>query len=204
MVRGSRPVIDGTLQGPDALIELVAFHLHRLGAAKAKLVTFAADGRPWIWARLDWVIAQVKLDPARVVEVLDWCHGVHHLSLASGALGLAQDHQRSSTAGFAPSSKRARAAVVIEQLESLAAGQPDDSPVWREISYLTRHSEAGRLQYNCFGIGAYLWEVERSESTIRRVINLRLKGTSIFWKEANAEAVFNSGLPFFQVDGKRS
>ena len=33
MVKGSRPVIDGTLQGPDALIELVAFHLHRLGAA---------------------------------------------------------------------------------------------------------------------------------------------------------------------------
>src|SRR4051794_10799288 len=33
MVRGSRPVIDGTLQGPDALIELVAFHLHRMGAA---------------------------------------------------------------------------------------------------------------------------------------------------------------------------
>ena len=42
MVKGSRPVIDGTLQGPDALIELVAFHLHRLGAAKAKLVTVAA------------------------------------------------------------------------------------------------------------------------------------------------------------------
>src|SRR5271167_4084725 len=31
MVKGSRPVINGTLQGPDALIELVAFHLHRLG-----------------------------------------------------------------------------------------------------------------------------------------------------------------------------
>ena len=45
MVRGSRPVIDGTLQGPDALIELVAFHLHRMGAARANSVTFAADGR---------------------------------------------------------------------------------------------------------------------------------------------------------------
>ena len=45
MAKGSRPVIDGTLQGPDALIELVAFHRHRLGAAKAKLVTFTADGR---------------------------------------------------------------------------------------------------------------------------------------------------------------
>jgi hypothetical protein len=28
------------------------------------------------------------------------------------------------------------------------------------------------------------------ESTIRRVINLRLKGTSLFWTEENAEAVF--------------
>lgn len=68
MVRGSRPVIDGTLQGPDALIELVAFHLHRMGAAKAKVVIFLADGAPWIWARLDWVVAQAKLGPARVVE----------------------------------------------------------------------------------------------------------------------------------------
>ena len=35
MVRGSRPVIDGTLQGPDALIELVAFHLYRLGCKES-------------------------------------------------------------------------------------------------------------------------------------------------------------------------
>jgi len=69
MVQGSRPVIDGTLQGPDVLIELVAFHRHRLGAARAQVVTIAADGAPWIWARLDWVIAPVKLDPAPVVEV---------------------------------------------------------------------------------------------------------------------------------------
>ena len=86
MVRGSRPVIDGTLRGPDALIELVAFHLHRMGAARAKVVTFVADGAPWIWKRLDWIVARVKLDPCRVVEVLDWCHAVHHLSVALAAL----------------------------------------------------------------------------------------------------------------------
>src|ERR1700722_4489278 len=81
MVRGSRPVIDGTLQGPDALIELIAFHLHRTGAARAKVGTFAADGAPWIWKRLDWVVTRVGLDPSRVIEVLDWCHGVHHWSV---------------------------------------------------------------------------------------------------------------------------
>jgi hypothetical protein len=189
MVRGGRPVIDGTLRGPDALIELVAFHLHRLGAARAKSVTFMADGAPWIWARLDWVIAQVKLDPARVVEVLDWCHGVHHLGLALGALGLDQDTRAEEYGRLRTLLKGGRSRLVIEELERLAAGQPDDSPVWREISYLRRHSEAGRLRYDCFRRRGVPLGSGAIESTIRRVINLRLKGTSICWKEANAEAV---------------
>jgi len=134
MAKGSQPVIDGTLQGPDALIELVAFHLHRLGAAKAKLVTFTADGAPWIWARLDWVIAQVKLDPARVVEVLDWCHGVHHLSLALAALDLAQDRRAEQYGRLRTLLRAGQSQIVIEELERLGAGQPEGSPVWRDKS----------------------------------------------------------------------
>jgi hypothetical protein len=189
MVKGSRPVIDGTLQGPDVLIELVAFHLHRLGAARALVVTFAADGAPWIWARLDWVIAQVKLEPARVVEVLDWCHAVHHLSLALAALGLAADRRVAEYGRLRVLLKAGQSRMVIADLESLAAGQPEDSAVWREIGYLTRHSEAGRLRYHCFRNRGVPLGSGAIESTIRRVINLRLKGTSIFWTEENAEAV---------------
>ncbi len=122
MAKGSRPVIDGTLQGPDALIELVAFHLHRLGAAKAKVVTFAADGAPWIWARLDWVIAQVKLDPARVVEVLDWCHGVHHLSLALAALNLAEDRRAQQYGRLRTLLKAGQSPMVIEALRGIGFG----------------------------------------------------------------------------------
>ena len=190
MVKGSRPVIDGTLQGPDALIELVAFHLHRLGAAKAKLVTVAADGAPWIWARLDWVIAQVKLDPARVVEVLDWCHGVHHLSLALAALDLAQDRRAEQYGRLRTLLRAGQSQIVIEELERLGAGQPEGSPVWREIRYLRKHSEAGRLRYNCFRCRGVPLGSGAIESTIRRVINLRLKGNGIYWTEDNAEAVF--------------
>jgi hypothetical protein len=189
MVKGSRPVIDGTLQGPDVLIELVAFHLHRLGGARAKVVTFAADGAPWIWARLDWVIARVKLEPARVVEVLDWCHGVHHLGLALAALGLAEDHRAEEYRRLRLLLKAGQSQAVIEDLEALAAGLDEDAAVWREIGYLTRHSEAGRLRYNCFRCRGVPLGSGAIESTIRRVINLRLKGTSLFWEEANAEAV---------------
>lgn len=87
MKRGSRPVIDGTLQGPAALIELRAFHLHRMGAQQAREMVFVADGAPWVWARLDWVVTQVGIARVRVVEVLDGCHAVHHVSVALEAWG---------------------------------------------------------------------------------------------------------------------
>jgi hypothetical protein len=190
MVKGSRPVIDGTLQGPDALIELVAFHLHRLGAATAKLVSFAADGAPWIWARLDWVITQVKLDSARVVEVLDWCHGVHHLSLALTALDLTADQRQENYSRLRGLLKKGESKAVLAELEQKAAHQAEDSPVWREIRYLRKHSDAGRLRYNCFRFRGVPLGSGAIESTIRRVINLRLKGNSIYWTEDNAEAAF--------------
>jgi hypothetical protein len=192
MVRGSRPVIDGTLQGPDALIELVVFHLHRMGAAQANVVTFAADGAPWIWKRLDWVVAQVGLEPCRVVEVLDWCHAVHHVSVALASLPLAEDERKELYRRLRRLLKEGKSRDVIAELETLAAGEGEDkdSSVWREIRYLTKHSDAGRLRYNCFRCRGVPMGSGAIESTIRRVINLRLKGNGIYWTEDNAEAVF--------------
>jgi hypothetical protein len=190
MVRGSRPVIDGTLQGPDALIELVAFHLHRMGGAGARVVTFAADGAPWIWKRLDWVIAQVKLDPNRVVEVLDWCHAVHHLSVALAALPLTESQRKGLYQRLRGLVKEGKSRDVIAELKVLAVKEPDDSPMWREIRYLTKHSDAGRLRYDRFRCRGVPMGSGVIESTIRRVINLRLKGNGIYWTEENAEAVF--------------
>jgi hypothetical protein len=190
MVRGSRPVIDGTLQGPDALIELVAFHLHRMGAAQATMVTFVADGAAWIWKRLDWVIARVKLNPRRVFEVLDWCHAVHHLSVALAALPLTEEKRKERYNRLRKLLKEGKSQKVIAQLRVLAADEPDDSAAWREIRYLTKHSKAGRLRYNYFRRRGVPMGSGAIESTIRRVINLRLKGNGVFWTEQNAEAVF--------------
>jgi len=190
MVRVSRPVIDGTLQGPDALIELVAFHLHRMGAAFARVVTFAADGAPWIWKRLDWVIAQAKLDPNRVLEVLDWCHAVHHLSVALAELPLTESQRKGLYKRLRGLLKEGKSREVLAELKVLAPKEPDDSPMWREIRYLTKHSDAGRLRYDRFQRRGMPLGSGAIESTIRRVINLRLKGNGIYWTEDNAEAVF--------------
>jgi hypothetical protein len=153
-------------------------------------VTFVADGAPWIGARWDGVIARVRLDPVRVVEVLDWCHGVHPLSLALGAFGRAEDQRAEPDSRRRVLLKAGPSPAVIEDLEAWAEGQPDDAPVWREIGDLTRHSEAGRWRDNGFRCRGVPLGSGALESTIRRGINLRLKGTSIVGKEANVEAVF--------------
>ena len=122
--------------------------------------------------------------------MLDWCHGVHLLSLALAALNLAADRRAQQYGRLRTLLKAGQSPMVIEALKELALGQPEDSPVWREINYLIRHSEAGRLRYNCFRYRGVPLGSGAIESTIRRVINLRLKGNSIYWTEENAEAVF--------------
>jgi hypothetical protein len=82
MVPGSQATIDGTLLGPDAICELTAMHLHRLGAATAESVTFSGDGAPWIWDRIDRIIEKAHLKGVQTYQVLDNCHAAHHVSLA--------------------------------------------------------------------------------------------------------------------------
>ncbi len=125
-----------------------------------------------------------------MVEVLDWCHGVHHLSLALTALDLALDERQETYRRLRGLLKKGESKAVLAELEEKAAHQPEDSPVWREIRYLRKHSDAGRLRYNCFRFRGVPMGSGAIESTIRRVINLRLKGNSIYWTEDNAEAVF--------------
>jgi hypothetical protein len=189
MVRRSRPWIDGTFQGPDECLELVAMHLHRLGAANAKLVAFLSDGAPWIWDRLDWVQKRVGLKAARVFKVLDWCHAVHHVSLALEALGLKDKERQQLYRQLRSWLKKGRAYQVTAELSLLAANHPPDAEVWTEIRYLEKHAETGHLNYTQFRKRGVALGSGAIESAIRRVVNLRLKGNGILWKVENAEAM---------------
>ena len=82
MKKGTQPILDGTFQGPDELMEVLAMRLHQVGASQAKVVAFRADGAPWIWDRLEWVRKRLGLQEHQVSLGLDWCHAVHHISLA--------------------------------------------------------------------------------------------------------------------------
>ena len=74
---------------------------------------------------------------------------------------------------------------VVEHLHTLAGLKKKD---WRrERDYLLRNAKAGHLNYGLareqqLPIGSGI-----IESTVRRVLNLRMKGASMFWTKDNAE-----------------
>jgi hypothetical protein len=189
MDKKSQALVDGTFLGPDALAELVAMHLHRLGAAKALSVTFAADGGAWIWERIGAIVRLAKLTGVPIYEVLDNCHAAHHISLALAALGFGEKERVPLYRGYRTLLRNGHWRQAVDELTELAVEAPDDSQVWTEIAYLEKHGQAGRLKYPTFrSLGLPLGSGS-IESQIRRVINLRLKGNGIYWLEGNAEAM---------------
>jgi hypothetical protein len=186
----NQPLIDGTLLGPEHLAELVAYHLHRLGVAEAEFVVFVSDGARWIWDRLDWIERRAGLNRSRTVHVLDFCHAAHHISLALKALGMDDKKRREAFGRLRKLLKRSRYDEVVKQLERLSRSQPEDSEVWTEIRYLTKHGQEGHLNYATFRRRGIPCGSGAIESTIRRVINQRLKSNAVYWLQENAEAMF--------------
>jgi hypothetical protein len=186
----NQPLIDGTLLGPEHLAELVAYHLHRLGVAEAEFVVFVSDGARWIWDRLDWIERRAGLNRSRTVHVLDFCHAAHHISLALKALGMDDKKRREAFGRLRKLLKRSRYDEVVKQLERLSRSQPEDSDVWTEIRYLTKHGQEGHLNYATFRRRGIPCGSGAIESTIRRVINQRLKSNAVYWLQENAEAMF--------------
>ena len=74
------PIIDGTLRGPEAVFALLLSYARQVGLNVADKVLFIADGAPWIWRRLQRLIAALGLSPTQVLGLIDFYHAAKQLS----------------------------------------------------------------------------------------------------------------------------
>ena len=188
-VRTSRPWIDGTFAGPDEAMELLAMHLHRLGAAQAEVVVFLADGAPWIWERLEWVAKRVGLRGEQWQFVLDFWHAAQHIGLALGHVPIADKERRRLYRKLRKWLKGGKAWEMTQELRRLGEKHGVLEAMAEHLGYLQKHEDHGHMDYAQYrrrglpiGSGAV-------ESAIRRVINLRIKGPGVLWTEENAEGM---------------
>ena len=66
------PIIDGTLRGPEAVFALLLSYARQIGLNAADKVLFIADGAPWIWQRIQRLIAALGLSPTQVLGLIDF------------------------------------------------------------------------------------------------------------------------------------
>ena len=119
--------------------------------------------------------------------VLDNCHAVHHVSLALASLGVTVEERMPLYRDLRSQLRNGNWANVVNELQAFADDDPKNTTLETEFAYLRRHGEAGRLKYDDFRQRGLPLGSGAIESSIRRVINLRLKENGTFWLEAHAE-----------------
>jgi hypothetical protein len=181
------PVMDGTLKGPDAVFALLRSYLQRLQITQADQVLFIADGAPWIWKRVPLLVQALGLAAEQVHEVLDFYHAAEHLGKVAA---LRQDWRAKARSRWRNQQRRLllRGEVerVIAAVRDICRGRNSKAMRTHRDYFIKNQSRMAyaKLMGMKLPIGS-----GAIESTVRRVVNLRLKGASIFWCRASAEAI---------------
>ena len=181
------PIIEGTLKGPNAVFGLLRYHLGQLDIGKADKVLFVADGARWIWNRVAQLLASLGLSGSKVYELVDFYHAVEHLAKAAD---LKKNWKRSEKKRWISKHRRlllkGHTDQVVAAIKVLCRGR-NSKGILRERNYFIRNQH--RMRYKEISDQKLPIGSGAMESAIRRVVNLRMKGASIYWLEKTAEAM---------------
>jgi hypothetical protein len=181
------PIIDATLTGPDAVCALLRTYLQRLVITQADHVLFIADGAPWIWKRVPLLMHALGLAGEQGHELLDFYHAVQRLGQVAA---LRKDWNARARARWRTQQRplllQGKVDQVIAAMRTLCRGRNSKAIRTHRAYFIKNQSRMAYAKLMALklpiGSGAI-------ESTVRRVVNLRLKGPSIFWGRASAEAI---------------
>jgi hypothetical protein len=181
------PFIDATLKGPDAVFALLRTYLQCLEITQADQGLFLADGAPWIWKRVPLLVQALGLAAEQGHELLDFYHAVQHLGQVAA---LRKDWSAPARTRWCTHQRRlllrGQVTEVILAVRDLCRGRHSKAIRRHREYFIKNQSRMAYAQLMALklpiGSGAI-------ESTVRRVVNLCLKGPSLFWCRASAEAI---------------
>lgn len=182
------PIYEVDLGKADQVFVLLAGLLRLIGAHRAREIVFVSDGADWIWDRVDVLVQRVGLDSDRVHKILDFYHASEHIADALKACkNLSAEERRALHRTLARKLLQPGGVdAVLTELSALAHGRRGKQ-VNKEIRYLRKHADHMRYaEWKAANVPIGSGVVE---SAIRRVINLRFKAASTFWREDHLAAL---------------
>lgn len=181
------PFIDASMNGPDAIFSLLRFYLKKVNVNEAEKVLFIADGARWIWNRVGTLFASLGLSPNQCHELLDFYHAAEHLNKVAGLQKKLKPAQRKRWfAKHRNMLKNGKSHEVVKAVKELYR-KSRNKKLKTERDYFIRNMN--RMLYSEVAEKGLPIGSGSVESAIRRVVNLRLKGASLFWLKETAEAM---------------
>ena len=189
-IKSISPILDGSCGSLDDFFDLLKQYLLSINLDEASEIVFCADGGKGIWPRIDKIINELGLSGAK--RILDYTHAKQNICIVkktiSDALKLSDKENRKL-------SKQIRQMLWdgnIDGISDLVRKKLTRKRKARKVAlkklneYFGDHS---KFQYKTFRTNGLPTGSGTVESAIRRVINLRIKGTGLFWKRQNAENI---------------
>ena len=184
-----RVVLDGTMGDADEAFALMVGHLRIRGVHLAQHLTLVADGAEWIWGRAQALREAVGVPGERFTEVVDYYHACEHLHEVAAIPKNWSDEERKKWLKKAERALHAgRIEKVLDLIDSLRVGRRGTA-VGKCLGYFETHRE--RMRYADFRAKGSPIGSGAVESAVRRIVNLRMKGNSIFWLPEHAEAMLH-------------
>ena len=189
-IKSVSPIIDGSCGSLNDFFELLKEYLLWINLDEASEIIFSADGGKGIWPRIDKLISELGLSRAK--RILDYTHAKQNISVVkktiSDALQLSDKESRRLSKQIREMLWNGNIDGIADLVrEKLAGKRKAPKAALKKLKeYFGDHSKFQYKEFRDKGLPTGSGTVE---SAIRRVINLRIKGTGLFWKREHAENV---------------
>ena len=179
--------IYGTLFGDDELMALLGEHLAGLQIARARQVQVVADGSPWIWNRVRAMLEKLGVRPEDITEMLDYYHASEYVGkIVSGLPKKFSKQAAELSSMFKEWIWTGNIEAIVDKCEEIFASPSKE--IVRYVGYFQNNES--RMHYADYQANKLMCGSGIIESGIRRVINLRFKNASAFWKRENVESLY--------------
>jgi hypothetical protein len=179
------PIYDATFT-EESLFNLLGQYLKALNISQVKEVQVIADGALWIWNNMKNMLVKLGVSADKIVETLDYYHAVEHLKKLTDLLPVNKKNIKNNL--FTELKNLLWAgdiATIIEKI--LTKVKRVSKKMKTEIDYFKKNNF--RMNYPKFRENKWLSGSGIIESGVRRMINLRFKSASSFWKIQNLDGL---------------
>ena len=189
-IKTINPILDGSCKSMDHFFDLLKQHLMQINLDEASNIVFCADNGKGIWPRIDKLIDDLNLHSAK--RIIDYTHAKQNIISMGSIISQALELTEKESCKLSCKLKNLIWNGNIEGISHLVKTMLSTKEKARNAAlkklenYFEDHT---KFQYKSFRDNGLPTGSGSVESAIRRVINLRIKGTGIFWKRNNAEKI---------------